>query len=372
MTAFFETAEFQYGVSKAYSALPSILPRTAFFVAIVYRGRVVRPAFATPTLIGSLPMAGGVAEIYQTAGVRLDEHDCDVYLELVRRAVHQQMGEHDTYRLTIDAEEFLPSINRDRGANYLKWLGESLSRLKRASFLVTIPPTKHDRIGLEKFEISLVIRLEGWRNNRKSGGRYYTLVLDSKMAQVFACVGKTLIDMRVRRALVGDVVAKALHAFYSSHDHTRFVALSTIRRVLGRTDQSDKVFARDVLKPALANLKEATDWHHVHFNDKRNGIELYFTEKARQEAQGHCKSSDAASSVRHERARQAFIPPVSVELESWLKVQSVVRLEEIVNAYGVAEQGLSQAALENTIRELYLDGATINAFNRVETCDTDI
>lgn len=367
MTSLVDTSCLPHGLCGAYSVLPTIVVRTAFFVAASYRKS--RPVFTKPELIGEV----GQARIYQTAGERLDEPDCDVYLELVRRVCALPNGGERMLTLSFDGYEFLPAINKARGTNNLNGLDATIRRLKRASFLFDLP-------GLRNYETSLVSSIESDETCLKSR-RYYTLTLDARMAQVFSKTHFTLLNRDVRKQLGSDQVAKKLHAFYASLTETRLVALSTARRFLGRQDETDRVFVRNVLKPALEKLQDATGWHIVKFNEKRGGIELFFTAADKAVADKRVQERQASGSSKKPRMRASVVSanpagervritsPVSIELESWMSEQAAARLEEIATVYGLFERGMSRDDLESTMRELYLSGNTLAVLKSIEPND---
>lgn len=356
-----------YGLGEAYSVLPTVITRIAFFVAKSYRK--YRPVFTKPELIGTV----GSAEVYQTVGERLDETDCDVYLELVRRACALPNNGDGMLKLSFDANEFLRAINKERGTNNLKGLNAAIRRLKRASFLFKLP-------SLRDYETSLVASIESDETTLKAR-RYYTLTLDGRMAKVFEVAHFTMLDLGIRKLLGSDYVAKKLYSFYASHTETRLIALSTARRFLGRLDETDRVFVRDVLKPALERLRDATGWHVAQYNDKRGGIELYFTHadklaadkrvKERQASGNSEKVRKLASSTCAKPARERVLiaSPVSIELESWMREQATARLEEIATAFNVFERVMSRYDLESAMRDLYLSGTTLAVLKTIELDD---
>jgi len=320
MTTLVDTSRLPYAPGDDYSALPHAMARLPFFVAIAYRGRVVRPAFVKDTLIGKL----GTVEIYQTSGERLDEQDADVYLELVRRSMHASPADGRMLTLSFDANEFLPTVGRDRGTNNMLWLDSVLRRLLRANFRFNMP-------GLKDYESSLLAEIESSEDSERKTRRHYTLTLNVRMAKVFNEAGYGLVDMRIRAQLITDPVGKGLYAIYASHRDTRFMRLSELRRALGRHDQADKDFVKKVLKPALEHLKDATDWHIVRYDDKRGGVELFRTvqdkkaadERAEQKQSGN---SEKQQSVAPDDERAAF--------SAWYTAASVATLRTACRQHG--------------------------------------
>lgn len=349
----------------AYSALPHAMARLPFFVAIVYRGRVVRPAFTKDTLIGSL----GQVEIFQTSGERLDEQDADVYLELVRRSMHSTPADGRMLTLTFDAHEFLPTVGRDRGTNNMLWLDSVLRRLLRANFRFNLP-------GLNDYESSLVAEIESTEDTERKTRRHYTLTLNARMAKVFKEAGYGLVDMRIRALLITDPVAKGLYSIYASHRHTRFMRLAELRRALGRHDQSDKDFVKKVLRPALESLKAATDWHVVRYNDKRGGVELFRSAQDKQAVDERVEQKPSGNSEKTKTAAapvRSLAPPAkakapmaqgaaSADVQAWLQRQGACELNSVLFDYGASlrlEDRNNLGLLREKVLALFAAGLTV-------------
>lgn len=224
---------------------PSAALRGAVFSSLVFRGRTTRPAYAKPTLVAEY----GHVQVLQTAGEQLDQGDLDVFLELARIGV-----ERDSTRISVGADELLKALGRKRGGESRRWLSESISRLKRASFLFRVP-------GLHEWETSFLLEFD--RNLGTQLVRDYEISLNSRLVALYE-KSNTLIRADRRNAIGTDSLGKWLHAFVSSFHRGSETVLKveTVRELSGRKDSRPDRF-KITLAETVERLRVVSGWHSI-------------------------------------------------------------------------------------------------------------
>lgn len=182
--------------------------RSALFPAL---GRQKRQ-FMKEVLLDSV---GGVS-IYFT-GEQFDQSDFDVYLEILNYARPFPLGTP----VKFTANGMLKSLGRSCGGKDHKWLHSVLIRLRSG----TIDATDHKK----RYFGGLI---EGGIKDELM--EMYEITINPKFAVLFGFGMWSKIDVAQRRALGGKgAIAKALHAYYSSHTDPKLHTFETLAKICG-------------------------------------------------------------------------------------------------------------------------------------------
>lgn len=293
--ATFLTTDLPHGLGPNY-ALPHAICRGSVFssVEFVGLGARLRPVYVRPTCIAEY----GPVQVFQTAGEQLNQGAADVYAELIRLALGQEIIEGQRILVHITADAFLKSIGRERGANNRIWLGEEIARLKRASFRYEMP-------GLKAWETSFVADFTEDRSFREvKTSAVYSIELNARMVQVYQ-KGWALLHAKARQHLHAckDPLGKALYSFYASHKHPIDITAKELKRLMGRDElidtkgvilrkpQQQSKWIHD-LEASLANLKSATGWHVCEYNKAKGKVTVTKQNKAKKEKTAHKPGQD--------------------------------------------------------------------------------
>lgn len=288
-----------HGLNQHF-ALPYAVVRSAIFASQTYRGAATRPQYTRKTKLSSY----GAVNVYQTAGEQLDQSDGDVFAHLIKLARVGATDEEETVTVRFNADEFLADIQRAAGGSGRRWLKESISRLKGASFLFDIP-------GLCDSELSLVSELS------TASSRRFEVLIDLGLSKLFAG-GWTLVHGDQRYALRADPLAQFLHAFYASHRATMPLKADTLRDLAGRGDvysetgelvrsamRQDKWLK--VLAASLANLHAATGWYACRLDDTGRRVVVAKKEPAAEKKTEQASKAEESSVAVTAQTVQAYI-----------------------------------------------------------------
>ena len=182
--------------------------RSALFPAL---GRQKRQ-FLKEVMIDSV---GGIT-VYFT-GEQFDQSDFDVYLEILNFARPFPLGTP----VKFSAHGMLKMLGRSTGGSQHKWLHSVLIRLRGG----TIDATDHKK----RYFGGLI---EGGIKDELT--EMYEITINPKFAVLFGFGMWSKIDVEQRRALGGKgVIAKALHAYYSSHTNPQLHTFETLAKITG-------------------------------------------------------------------------------------------------------------------------------------------
>lgn len=182
--------------------------RSALFPAL---GRQKRQ-FMKEVMLDSV---GGIT-VYFT-GEQFDQSDFDVYLEILNFARPFPLGTP----VKFSAHGMLKMLGKSTGGKDHKWLHSVLIRLRGG----TIDATDHKK----RYFGGLI---EGGIKDELM--EMYEITINPKFAVLFGFGMWSKIDVAQRRALGGKgAVAKALHAYYSSHTSPQLHTFETLAKVAG-------------------------------------------------------------------------------------------------------------------------------------------
>jgi hypothetical protein len=158
---------------------------------------------------------GGVTVFF--TGKQFDQSDFDVYLEILNFARPFPLGKP----VKFSAHGMLKMLGRSTGGKDHKWLHSVLIRLRSG----TIDATDHKK----RYFGGLI---EGGIKDELMES--YEITINPKFAVLFGFGMWSKIDIAQRRALGGKgSVAKALHAYYSSHTSLQLHAFETLAKLAG-------------------------------------------------------------------------------------------------------------------------------------------
>ena len=163
---------------------------------------------------------GGVT-VYFT-GKQFDQSDFDVYLEILNFARPFPLGTP----VKFSAHSMLKMLGRSTGGKDHKWLHSVLIRLRSG----TIDATDHKK----RYFGGLI---EGGIKDELM--EMYEITINPKFAVLFGFGMWSKIDVAQRRSLGGKgAIAKALHAYYSSHVNPQLHTFETLAKITGLTDKN--------------------------------------------------------------------------------------------------------------------------------------
>lgn len=200
---------------------PNTVIRSAIF-GVVRRGKRRR--------ITKMPVAGPAGWDITLTGWRLDQHDCDIWLEVMHLARATSPGEE--VRFTLHG--LLRRLGRmgTIGKDHYAWLKVRLESLSET----TIAFDSEREYGVVGALIA------GFQVDRLTGeGVVYT---NPRIRPLFESV--THLDVTQRRALGENQLAKALHAALASHADWLPMRVETLMRRVGAEYERLRDFKRDV------------------------------------------------------------------------------------------------------------------------------
>ncbi len=197
------------------------------------------------------------AQIYATKGIEIyftgeqfDQSDLDVYLELLHIAHEYPFG----VECCFTAYGLLKALGRATGKHDHEWLHSVLIRLRGG----TVDMTDHEI----RYFGGLI---EGGLKEEKE--TRYCVRLNSQMARVFRGDLWASLDIQQRRDLKRSQIAKALHAYYSTHAAPGPHRYETLAGIIGLTDKNPRkvkmkmVTVHELLKEVgfLSDFEAGTD-----------------------------------------------------------------------------------------------------------------
>ena len=158
---------------------------------------------------------GGITVFF--TGKQFDQSDFDVYLEILNFARPFPLGTP----VKFSAHSMLKMLGKSTGGSMHKWLHSVLIRLRGG----TIDATDHKK----RYFGGLI---EGGIKDELM--ETYEITINPKFAVLFGFGMWSKIDVAQRRALGGKgAVAKALHAYYSSHTGPQLHTFETLAKLIG-------------------------------------------------------------------------------------------------------------------------------------------
>lgn len=221
--------------AEAVRGLPNSVLRSSLF-GVVRRGRrasLFRQRMAS---------IGGVDLLF--SGVRLDQGDLDVWAYCLH--LSRTKGES---LVQMGGRYFLRGIDRAASGQNLRWLTDSLVRLKVAN--IEVRDGKRGYIG------SL---LDHAMWDEKTG--CFFIVLNPLVVELYGDTGWTAVEADQRRALRGQPLAQWLHAFYSTHMNPYSYKVDTLRQLCGSENGELRDFRRE-LRDAAERVQQVTGWQMV-------------------------------------------------------------------------------------------------------------
>lgn len=166
----------------------------------------------------------GTANIVFT-GEQFDQTDLDVYLEILNFARPFPLGS----LVSFSARGMLRALGKSTGGGMHEWLHSVMIRLRGGTLDVTDTKARYFG-GLVKGGVF------------EEATEFYTIEIDPNFAKLFGFGMWSKIDVQERRALKGacSAIAKALHAYYSTHAAPSLHSYQTLAKVIGLTGQLDR------------------------------------------------------------------------------------------------------------------------------------
>jgi TrfA protein len=243
--------ELPYGLLDGNHIAANALVRSAIFGTLDYTGTAARPEIIEPLALGAIkPYV-----ITQVAGVRLSQSDADVFFWLLARA-YRNGAPTGNAQVFFTHNEACAELGRSRGGKNAALLDASLQRLYDADFSYNVPSLLVGRSRL----ISCVERFE-----RGAKPYDYKVTIADGLTSLLAGGEWIMLPASERDKLVGEPLAKWLHAFFASHRTVFPIKHSTLKYLTGRTDAEGKTGMQDskwirALEKALARVQAATGW----------------------------------------------------------------------------------------------------------------
>lgn len=234
-----------YGFWEETRIAPNILVRSAAFSTLDYTGGAVRPEVMEPLKLSALSQY----RIDQVAGVRLSQTDADLFFWLLSR-LYRSGAPKDRAWIYFKRSEAL--TGRARGGKTDLLLEDSLQRLIRAEF-------SYEALGVVG-RTRLLSSVERFDEDKPYDFR---VTVSDGVAQLLANGDWMALSGTEREELAGDSLAKALHAFYSSHKTVYPMFPATLKSLTGRESMQESKW-RHALKKSLARVQEVTGWAGCH------------------------------------------------------------------------------------------------------------
>lgn len=171
------------GMDEFMRAMPNHIARSSLFAPVARGRRKLHD--------GSILQSRGDAEI-RFSGKQLDEAQADVWMQAMKEAQRQPLGE----AVTINRAEFLRSIGREKSGQAYKWLHRTMQDLAFAMLVIEV--TKAD--GKPKLSIGKTRALHliaGFDYDEDS--EEYTLTIDPRWHVMYGNREFALIDWDKRR-----------------------------------------------------------------------------------------------------------------------------------------------------------------------------
>lgn len=216
---------------ESHRAGPNAIFRSALFPSLNYKEK--RPFLKREEIYS----VGGIKVLF--TGERFDQSDLDVYLELLHLAAEHPLGTE----VSFPAHALLKAIGRSTGLSDYEWLHVVLTRL--CGGVVDITDHKIRYFGQ---------LLQGGLKDEITSN--YKISINPKFAELFTHGLWSKIDHTQRLALGRSMVAKALHAYYSTHTAPGPHNLDTLASIAGLKAKTKRNRDATVIK-AHAVLKGA-------------------------------------------------------------------------------------------------------------------
>lgn len=233
-----------FGFFEETRIAPNILVRSAAFSTLDYTGGAGRPEVTEPLKLSALSQY----RIDQVAGVRLSQTDADLFFWLLSR-LYRYGAPKDRAWVYFKRSEAL--TGRARGGKTDLLLDDSLHRLIRAEF-------SYEAQGVVR-RTRLLSSVEPFDDKPYD----FRVTVSDGVAQLLANGDWMALSGTEREELAGDSLAKALHAFYSSHRTVYPMFPATLKSLTGRESMQESKW-RHALKKSLARVQEVTGWAGCH------------------------------------------------------------------------------------------------------------
>ncbi len=175
-------------------------------------------------------------------GPELFQPDLDVWLELVHLCRLRPLGTSTDFQVRT----FLKALGRSTGKTDRVRLVAGFARLRATSFTVSWvdPTTKKYRMYMGGLLDALAVD--------EATGRW-RVVLDPRIAELFAPSQHTWLQASARRALGKSYMAKWLHGYFSSHRQPHPIRVAALLELSGSENRELRDFRRR-LRAALAEV----------------------------------------------------------------------------------------------------------------------
>ena len=227
------------GMDEFMRAMPNHIARSSLFAPVARGRRKMND--------GNLLQSRGDAEI-RFSGKQLDEAQADVWMQAMKEAQRQPLGE----AVTINRAEFLREIGREKSGQAYKWLHRTMQDLAFAMLVIEV--TKAD--GKPKLSIGKTRALHliaGFDYDEAS--EEYTLTIDPRWHAMYGNREFALIDWEKRREFGRNQdMAKSLQRLVATS--AEVVQRFSLEYLKGRAQSAGRMRDfRDALEKAMRELE---------------------------------------------------------------------------------------------------------------------
>lgn len=246
--------------SDLQRAIPNAVLRSALFVA---RKRIGLKFVECEEIYAQ----EGIRIIY--TGLRLDMDDCDIWETAINLACAQGNGAE----CIIKPYKYLQLLNKADTSGYRKYLDRKLSHMNACA-------VKFEIDGKYQFSYagSLILSVA------KSKNEGYKISFDPKLLQLFSSGQFTYIDLKIRKSLSKNPIAKWLHGYYSSHAKPFPIKIKTLVDLSG-SDNKNENSAKINMLNAFKTLTRVSTEHGQNFSYEIKG-DLIHVERDPSKSQG--------------------------------------------------------------------------------------
>lgn len=197
------------GFEDTKRAIPNHIARSSLFAPI---SKHAKKEAQRKMYHNTLLQSRGDVEI-RFSGRQLDETQADVWMQLIKLAVQQTLGEP----IRINRADFLRELGKPRNGRNYEWLHRAFDDLDMARLKIVITRKNGRRVSIGNTENYRLIRWERYDEQAET----YTVIIDSRTVQLFGRREYALIDWQARLAIGRNQdTAKALQRLIATDKET--------------------------------------------------------------------------------------------------------------------------------------------------------
>ena len=226
------------GMDEFMRAMPNHIARSSLFAPVARGRRKLHD--------GTILQSRGDAEI-RFSGKQLDEAQADVWMQAMKEAQRQPLGE----AVTINRAEFLREIGREKSGQAYKWLHRTMQDLAFAMLVIEVQAADKPKLAIGKTNALHLI--DGFDYDDET--ETYTLRIDPRWRGMYGNQEFALIDWEKRMQFGRHQnMAKALQRLAAtSSDKLQRFALDWLKSKLEYTGRQRDF--EDALQHAMAELE---------------------------------------------------------------------------------------------------------------------